>query len=303
MSASPESRSLKPEGAVWQIRDRRLVLGARPLVMGIVNVTPDSFSDGGKHSGTAAAVAHGLALADQGADLLDVGGESTRPGATPVPLEEELNRVLAVVEGLAARTAVPLSVDTSKAEVARQCLERGAHIINDVTALGGDAAMAAVVRSHGAGVVLMHMQGTPATMQVNPRYDDVVAEVVRFLEDRLREVQGAGIAAEQVVVDPGIGFGKTAKHNMELLARLEVLRRLGRPICLGVSRKGFLGRLLDRPVGARLAASLAAVCSAVSRHAAQVVRVHDVAETRDAVTVLAALEPFREKAQNDPGKG
>jgi dihydropteroate synthase len=261
--------------------------------MGIVNVTPDSFSDGGMHATAEAAVAHGLALVEKGADLLDVGGESTRPGATPVPQEEELRRVLPVVESLAARAGVPVSVDTYKAEVARQCLERGASVVNDVTALAGDPAMTDVVRSFTAGLVLMHMQGTPATMQDNPSYDDVVGDISRFLEQRLRAAGAAGIAAEQTVLDPGLGFGKTARHNLELLARLGEFQRLGRPVCLGVSRKGFLGRLLVRPVERRLAGSLAAVCAAVSRKAAQIVRVHDVAETRDAVTVLAAIDEFR----------
>ncbi len=273
----------------WQLPDRDLAIGRRPLVMGIVNVTPDSFSDGGRHDSTEAAVAHGLELVRQGADLLDVGGESTRPGAAPVPLAVELERVVPVVEALAARTAVPISVDTSKAEVARRCLERGAHVINDVTALAGDPEMAAVVYSFRGGVVLMHMQGTPLTMQQGPRYDDVVADIARFFEQRLESASAAGIEPGRVVLDPGIGFGKTREHNLELLARLEEFQRLGRPVCLGVSRKGFLGRLLDRPVERRLPASLAAACYAAARGAVQVVRVHDVAETADAVTVIAAI--------------
>jgi dihydropteroate synthase len=262
----------------------------RPLVMGIVNVTPDSFSDGGRFNSCAAAVAHGLRLVEQGADLLDVGGESTRPGAQPVPLEEELRRVLPVIQELRARTVVPLSVDTSKAAVARACLQAGGHVVNDVTALRGDPDMAAVVRESGAGLILMHMQGTPATMQQAPHYDDVTAEVAGFLQERLQAAAILGIATARVVLDPGIGFGKTDAHNLQLMARLAELQALGRPVCLGVSRKGFFGRLLQgRPSGGRLAASLAAACHAVTRRAAQVVRVHDVEETRDAVTVLAAL--------------
>ncbi len=274
----------------WHLRDRVLHPGRPPLVMGIVNVTPDSFSDGGRFPSAEAAVAHGLDLVRQGADLLDVGGESTRPGAAPVPLEEELSRVLPVVRGLAAGTRVPISVDTSKAEVARRCLEAGAQVINDVTGLRGDPDMAAVVRDFGAGVILMHMQGTPATMQVEPTYADVAREVAEFLEARLQAAADLGIASSRVVLDPGIGFGKTAAHNLELLARLGELRRLGRPVCLGVSRKGFLGKLLGRPVTERLAGSLAAVCFALARAAAQVFRVHDVAATRDAVALFAALE-------------
>jgi dihydropteroate synthase len=272
----------------WLCRDRTLT-PAPALVMGIVNVTPDSFSDGGQFAAADAAVAHGLELVRQGADLLDVGGESTRPGSQPVPLDEELRRVVPVVRELAARAGVPISVDTSKAEVARQALEAGAHVINDVTALLGDPDMGAVVRDLGAGVVLMHMQGTPATMQIAPTYADVVAEVTAFLEARLQAAVDLGIAGERVALDPGIGFGKTSAHNRELLARLDQLRRLGRPVCLGVSRKGFLGRLLGRSAGERLAGSLAAACFCLGRGTAQVLRVHDVAETRDAVTVYREL--------------
>jgi dihydropteroate synthase len=266
---------------------------SRPLVMGIVNVTPDSFSDGGQHSSADAAVAHALMLVQQGADLLDIGGESTRPGAEPVPLDEELRRVLPVVEALASRTNVPLSVDTFKAEVARRTLAAGAQIVNDITSLTGDPAMAEVVREAGAGVVLMHMQGTPANMQQNPTYTDVVAEIAAYLEARLQAAASAGIATERVVLDPGIGFGKTVEHNLEILARLPELQRLGRPVFLGVSRKGFIGRLLGRSVERRLAGSLAVVCYGLARGAAQIVRVHDVEETRDAVTLLSAIEDVR----------
>jgi dihydropteroate synthase len=280
---------MSEQGGVWRCRDRVLECGRPALVMGIVNVTPDSFSDGGRYPSTELAVAHGLELVQQGADLLDVGGESSRPGSQPVPLEDELNRVLPVVRELAQRTSVPLSVDTTKAEVARQALDAGAHIVNDITALLGDPEMVHVVRSHAAGVVLMHMQGTPATMQLNPTYDDVVRAVFAFLEARLQALQNFGIAEDRAVLDPGIGFGKRSEHNWKLLQRLEELQRLGRPVCLGVSRKGFLGRRLDRPVQQRLAASLAAVCFALGRGAAQIVRVHDVAETRDAIEVYRAL--------------
>jgi dihydropteroate synthase len=280
----------------WHLPDRVLPTDGRPLVMGIVNVTPDSFSDGGQFRSAAAAVAHGLRLVEQGADLLDVGGESTRPGAEPVPLDEELRRVLPVVGGLLARTGVPLSVDTSKAEVARACLRAGAQVVNDVTALRGDPDMAAVVRDAGAGVVLMHMQGTPATMQQAPHYDDVVAEVAAFLQERLHAAADLGIAAARVVLDPGIGFGKTRDHNLQLLGRLADLQNLGRPVCLGVSRKGFFGRLLQgRPPEGRLAASLAAACHAVTRRAAQILRVHDVVETRDAVAILAAIAEWEKR--------
>ena len=279
----PESRH------VWRCRDRLLRTDERALVMGIVNFTPDSFSDGGRFASRDAAVAHALQLVEQGADLLDIGGESSRPGAQPVPLEEELDRVVPVVRELAARTTVPISVDTTKAEVARQALDAGAHVINDITALFGDPAMAEVVRAAGAGVVLMHMQGTPPTMQVNPTYADVVAEVAAFLQTRLQAAADAGIAGEQVVLDPGFGFGKKTRHNLELMARLGEFQRLGQPVCLGVSRKGVFGKVLGRPLEQRLAGSLAAACFALARGAAQIVRVHDVAETRDAVVLFDTL--------------
>src|SRR5437660_1055715 len=214
----------------WHLPDRVLHLGRRPLILGIVNVTPDSFSDGGQFDRPDAAVAHALSLVEQGADLLDVGGESSRPGAQPVGLDEELGRVLPVVEKLAALSPVPLSIDTSKAEVARACLAAGARIINDITALAGDTAMAEVVRSFRAGVILMHMQGTPATMQVAPHYDDVVGDIARFFEKRLQVLADVGIAGTQTALDPGIGFGKTSDQNLELLARLEEFQRLGRPV-------------------------------------------------------------------------
>jgi dihydropteroate synthase len=257
--------------------------------MGIVNVTPDSFSDGGRFVEPSAAVAHGLRLVEEGADLLDVGGESTRPGSQPVPVDEERRRVVPVIEELARRTDVPISVDTSKAEVARQALAAGAAIVNDVTALHGDPAMPAVVREAGAGAILMHMRGTPATMQIAPQYPEgVVAALDHFFESRLHELPGLGIAAEQVVLDPGIGFGKTKEHNWESIAHLDQLQRFGRPVCLGVSRKSFL----DRPLGERLAGALAIACFALARGTAQVLRVHDVAATYDAVRVFQRLSQF-----------
>jgi dihydropteroate synthase len=259
------------------------------LVLGIVNVTPDSFSDGGEHPTTDLAVAHALELVRQGADLLDVGGESTRPGAAVVPADEELRRVLPVVEALSGLTDVPISVDTSKAAVARACLAAGAHLVNDVTGLAGEADMVGVVREFGAGAIVMHMQGTPQTMQLDPRYEDVTAEVGRFFEQRLQDLAAAGIAGECVVLDPGIGFGKTFAHTLQLLDQLPAFQRFGRPVCLGVSRKGFLGKITGRPLGERAVASVAVACDAITRGAAQVLRVHDVAATRDAVQVLTAI--------------
>ena len=278
---------------VWQLTDRLLTIANRPLVLGIINVTPDSFSDGGKCLNVEAAVAKGLELVQHGADILDIGGESTRPGAAAVPWEEELRRVVPAVAGLARQTKVPLSVDTSKAEVARASLAAGAHIINDVTALAGDPAMLEVAQESKAGVILMHMKGTPATMQTDPRYEDVVVEIGRFFEERLRVTAEAGTPPERIVLDPGIGFGKTSEHNLEILARLGEFQRFGRPVCLGVSRKGFVGRLLNnRPSERRLAGSLAALCYAMSHRAVQIVRVHDVEPSRDAVNIIASIQEW-----------
>jgi dihydropteroate synthase len=274
----------------WQIRDRVLLIGAKPLIMGILNVTPDSFSDGGQFLDSSKAIAQGLKLVDQGADILDVGGESTRPGAAVVSVEEELSRVVPVVKELAGKTQVPISVDTSKAAVARVCLAAGASIINDVTALQGDSAMAGVVQESGAGIVLMHMQGTPQTMQVRPHYDNVLEEITAFFEERLHACCLAGIGIERISLDPGIGFGKKGEHNREILANMRRFLGFGRPLTVGVSRKGFLGRLLgDKPPARRLAGSLAVVCYLLGLHAIHIIRVHDAEETRDVLTVYEAL--------------
>jgi dihydropteroate synthase len=278
----------------WHLPDRVFSIGRRPLVMGIVNVTPDSFSDGGLHADWDAAVTHALRLVEEGADLLDIGGESTRPGADPVPLDEELRRVVPVVTRLANQITIPLSVDTSKAEVARACLAAGASIVNDVTALAGDPAMGDVAAAAKAGVILMHMRGNPQTMQQAPHYNDVVVEVFQYLEQRLQAAGKMGIAAQRVALDPGIGFGKTATHNLQLVANLASLQRLGRPVCLGVSRKGFIGKALESAVHGRLTGSLALLCHALSRSAVQIIRVHDVKETRDVVSMWEAIENHSE---------
>ena len=254
--------------------------------MGVVNVTPDSFSDGGLHFDPGAAVAHGRELAEQGAAMLDVGGESTRPGAGPVGAEEELRRVVPVIEQLAG-TGARLSVDTSKLAVAEAALDAGANCVNDVTALRGEPALAGLVAARGADCCLMHMLGTPRTMQEDPRYDDVVSEVKAFLEERLAFAVGEGIAEERVMLDPGIGFGKTVEHNLELLRRLDEIVALGRPVVVGVSRKSFLGKITGRGLGERAVATAAANVLALER-GASVFRVHDVSETRDALTVAAA---------------
>jgi dihydropteroate synthase len=278
----------------WQLATRQLDCGDGPLIMGIINVTPDSFSDGGRFFESGAAVEHGLRLVNEGADLLDIGGESTRPGAVAVGHDEELRRVLPVIRALAGQAKVPISIDTSKAAVARAALEAGAEIVNDVTALG-DPDMAATVAGTSAGVILMHMQGDPRTMQLAPWYQDVVSEVVQYLSDRMAWAADRGIAVERMALDPGIGFGKTSEHNVALLSHLSLLQRLGRPVCLGVSRKRFLSKLAggERVESERLAGSLAVACFAAIKGTAQILRVHDVRDTRDAVRVCRALMPSR----------
>ena len=259
--------------------------------MGVVNVTPDSFSDGGRFSSPADAIAHARRLLDEGAALVDVGGESTRPGAEPVGAEEELRRVLPVLEGL---EGLPVSIDTAKARVAREALERGAILVNDITALRGDPEMAGVVAEHGAYVCLMHMLGEPRTMQVAPQYDDVVAEVFAFLDARIAFAVDRGIAEERICVDPGIGFGKTPDQNLELLRRLDTLALLGRPVVVGLSRKSTLGKVLGDTNAAQgtAAASVGAAVAAFER-GAWMVRAHDVHETVEALAVAVAVERGR----------
>ena len=256
------------------------------VLMGVVNVTPDSFSDGGRYLDPRAAIDHALALQAQGATILDIGGESTRPGAAPVTGEEERARVLPVLEGLSSSEA-QRSIDTSKATVARAALEAGATLVNDVTAFRGDPAMAEVVAEAGVECCLMHMLGEPRTMQRDPRYDDVVSEVKAFLEERMGVAVAAGVSEDRIMLDPGIGFGKTINHNLELLRRLDELVAIGRPLVIGTSRKSFLGRLTGRPADERLAGTIATNVLAYLR-GARVFRVHDVAPVRDALEVTAA---------------
>jgi len=266
----------------------RLFEGPGPFLMGIVNVTPDSFSDGGLYLDPAAAIAQGLGLESDGAAILDIGGESTRPGADPVPTRVELDRVLPVIEGLIdAGARAQISIDTSKAAVAAAALTAGATMVNDVTALRGDPEMAAVVATGRADCCLMHMLGEPRTMQRDPSYVDVTDEVKRFLVERLSLAVTAGVAEERILLDPGIGFGKTAAHNLELLRRLAELVAIGRPVLIGTSRKSFLGHLTGRPVDQRSAGTIATNVLAYER-GARVFRVHDVVPVRDALTVAAA---------------
>lgn len=264
---------------------------ARPAVMGVLNVTPDSFSDGGQFLDHERAVQRGFEMFAEGADLVDVGGESTRPGAAPVPVDEELARVLPVVQRL-AQAGIPVSIDTSKAEVAKACLEAGAQVLNDVTAFG-DPAMAGVCASAGCTMCLMHMQGEPRTMQSHPKYDDVVIEVRSYLLDRAARAETAGIAREAIWIDPGIGFGKAVRHNLLLLKNLHVLVQSGYPVLVGVSRKSFIGKLLgaeDAPVPPeeRLEGTLAAQVLAQAA-GARIIRAHDVKEAKRAITLAGAI--------------
>lgn len=259
---------------------------SRPLVMGIVNVTPDSFCDGGHHSSTVAAIAHARQLIAEGADILDIGGESTRPGAATVSTQQELDRVLPVIEGL-RDVSVPISIDTWKPEVMRAALAAGASMINDINALQAEGALT-VVAGSGAAVCLMHKQGVPQTMQQQPHYTDVIAEVNAFLSDRVAAAEAAGIGRDSIVIDPGFGFGKTLAHNLDLLRELETFRALGVPVLAGLSRKSMLGAITGRDVNERLAASVAAALLAVQRGAA-IVRVHDVRETVDVLKIWNAV--------------
>jgi len=268
-------------------RDRLLDL-TEPVVMGVLNVTPDSFSDGGRYVETSSAVARGLRMAEEGAGIVDVGGESTRPGAAPVDARAELERVLPVIEQLAARLSVPVSVDTSKPEVMRAAVAAGASLVNDVRALESPGALEAAAES-GAAICLMHMRGNPRSMQDDPRYGDVISEVRRYLSARLEACRRAGIGAGRICVDPGIGFGKRPDHNLALLAALDRLADPEIPVLVGVSRKSLVGIITGRPAGERLAGSIAFAALAVMRGAA-IVRAHDVAATVDAVKVASALK-------------
>lgn len=280
----------------WRVGNQCLQTGRFPLVMGIVNVTPDSFSDGGQLADSAAAVAHALQLIEHGADVIDIGGESTRPGAAPVAVEEELRRVIPLVEQLAQRTETLLSIDTTKAEVARQALRAGARIVNDISGLAFDPQMPAVCAEAEAAVICMHIQGTPQTMQADPRYGDVVSEICDYFEQRLAELESRGIPRERIVLDPGIGFGKTAGHNLEILSHISRFRELGRPVCVGHSRKRFLKKLLGRAVDERSMGSVG-ISLALAAQSTDILRVHDVAATWDA---LLAWRAVMDRVESEP---
>jgi dihydropteroate synthase len=280
---------LRPPERALRCRGRELHLGAKTVVMGIINVTPDSFSGNGLGSDVEAAVALGQQMVADGADILDVGGESTRPGAEPVSLQEELARVLPVVEALAAEAGVPISIDTYKSGVAEQALSRGASIINDISGLQADERMARVAADAGAAVVVMHIRGTPRDMQKDPRYADVIGEISDYLEEGIARAQAAGLTRDQIVVDPGFGFGKTLEHNLELLRRLRELRCLGCPVMIGTSRKSTIGKLLgDLPPEERLEGTAATVALAIAA-GADIVRVHDVKQMARVARVADAV--------------
>lgn len=296
-TGSPEA---SPGGSgratTWRLAGRVLAIGHRPLLMGIVNATPDSFSDGGRHAGEEAAVAHGLALAAAGADILDVGGESTRPFSTPVEAEEEWRRVGEVVRRLARETGLPVSIDTSKALVAARALDAGCEIINDVTALTGDAGMVEVARRSAAGLCAMHMQGTPGTMQIDPRYEDVVREVHDSLAACRARLEAAGIGRDRICLDPGIGFGKTHEHNRRLVTEADAFLDLGTPILIGHSRKGFVRKGIESRLGRpaeeiEVDAATAGIACYLARLGIQVIRVHAVSLVRAAVSAFLDATP------------
>ena len=272
----------------WRLRTRTLAVGKIPLLMGIVNVTPDSFSDGGHFLDPAAAVEHGLRLVAEGADLLDVGGESTRPGAAAITANEEIRRVLPVLTSLCEQTSVPISIDTFKAAVAGEAVVAGVEAINDITGLAGDPGMAALAAASGCGVCVMHMQGTPRTMQQSPIYDDVVEEVFSYLRTRRDALVAAGIEQSRIALDPGIGFGKTAQHNLALLTEIERFHALGCPVLVGLSRKRFIGQILGDVEADRTSGTIGGAL-AMARRGVQILRVHDVAAVRQALVLFAAV--------------
>jgi dihydropteroate synthase len=284
----PSSAGLIPSAMMWRFGSRTFDLSARPRVMGILNVTPDSFSDGSRYATAADAVVAARQMVADGADIIDIGGESTRPGAAPVDAAEELRRVLPVIEKLAGRITVPISIDSWKSTVAAAALQAGAEIVNDVSAMTFDPRMADIVAGTDAGLVLMHTRGTPLSMQKNTAYSDVIAEVAAFLQSAIDRAVAAGVQTERLVVDPGIGFGKDATGNLEVIRRLRELAVLQRPLLVGLSRKAFIGTVLGREVTERLFGTVAAVAVAMM-NGATIFRVHDVRAVRDTVDMVRAI--------------
>ena len=276
-------------GRTWRVGDTTHVLDGDPWLMGILNVTPDSFSDGGEYVSLEAAVDRARVMVDSGAAIIDIGGESTRPGAEPVETAEELRRVIPVIEAVAAEVQVPVSIDTMKADVARAAVEAGALVVNDVSGLEADPEMVTTCVELDVAIVCMHMRGTPETMQDDPVYQDVVGDVASYLESRLDHLVSAGLPAERVVFDPGIGFGKTAAHNLDLLSSIDRLHRVGRPVLIGHSRKRFLSKLLGRSVEERTAGTIG-VAVALSGQGVEIIRVHDVAAVHDALVAWRVVD-------------
>jgi dihydropteroate synthase len=289
MNPPAQNAARPPQSRPWHVGGSVYEAPRVPRLMGIVNVTPDSFSDGRQFLDLEAAVAHALQLERDSADFLDIGGESTRPGAEPVPFDEERRRVIPVIAELARQTSLPISVDTTKAEIARLAIEAGAVIVNDISGLTFDPRMPAVCRDAGVGIVCMHIQGTPRTMQINPHYEDVVREVVTWFQQRLESLDAAGIPAGRVVLDPGIGFGKTAQHNLAILSNIAQFHALGRPVLIGHSRKRFLAKVLGRAVEERSAGTIG-VSIALAAQSVDLLRVHDVAANRDAILGWRAVQ-------------
>jgi dihydropteroate synthase len=273
----------------FRIKGGEIELGKRTLVMGVLNVTPDSFSDGGLYFDKQLAIDRALQMVEEGADIIDIGGESTRPFSDPVPLEEELRRVIPVIEAIAPKVAVPISIDTYKAKVASEALQAGASIVNDISGLRFDPDLARVVSEHGAGLILMHIKGTPKTMQLDPHYEDVILEIKEFLKESIKKAESEGVHPDSIVIDPGIGFGKKLNHNLEIFRRLRELEELGKPILVGPSRKSFIGEILGVPVSERLYGTLGAVayCALKGVH---IVRVHDVKAVRQVLDIIDAIE-------------
>ena len=282
-------RRARPHSIDVSVKGSRLAFSERAYVMGVLNVTPDSFSDGGKFFDKGAAVRHGLRMAQDGADIIDVGGESTRPGARDISIEEELRRVLPVIEALSRGIDIPISIDTRKAEVAQKAINAGAVIINDVSGLKNGSAVAVVAAENNAALILMHMRGTPRDMQKRPRYKNLIKDVICDLKKSIATARRAGVAENKIMIDPGIGFAKTAEHNLEILNRLGEFKKLGRPICIGTSRKSFIGKMLkeDDPSG-RLAGTIAS-CAIAIVNGADIIRVHDVKEARAAALVAGSV--------------
>jgi dihydropteroate synthase len=270
----------------YKFGETTIEFGKRTYLMGILNVTPDSFSDAGRFFDQTDAVLHAFQMVKDGADIIDVGGESTRPGAEPVPVEEELRRVIPVVTKIRQKSRVPISVDTYKSQVAREALKAGADIINDISGLHFDPNMADVIAEAGASAVIMHIKGTPKDMQVNPHYNDVIKEIYEYLEEAVESARRKGI--KQIMIDPGIGFGKTVEHNLEIISRLDEFHKIGVPILIGVSRKSFIGKILETAVESRLEGTAAAVTASII-HGADIVRVHDVREMRRVALVADAI--------------